>query len=66
MPDRPPARRTQQERREQTERKVVAAATAPIAEHGSRALTLAKVGDAAGYSRGIVSHHFEAERALRP
>jgi AcrR family transcriptional regulator len=58
MPDQPRARRTQRERREETERKVLAAATALIAEHGSRALTLAEVGEAAGYSRGIVSHHF--------
>lgn len=66
MPDQPPARRTQQERREQTEKKVIAAATALIAEHGSRALTLAKVGEAAGYSRGIVSHHFgNRENLLR-
>ncbi|MGX1099891.1 TetR/AcrR family transcriptional regulator [Amorphus sp. MBR-141] len=64
MPDKPPARRTQQERREQTERKVVAAATALIAERGSRALTLAEVGEAAGYSRGIVSHHFGSRENL--
>ncbi len=66
MPDQPSARRTQQERREQTERKVVAAATALIAERGSRGLTLAKVGEAAGYSRGIVTHHFgNRENLLR-
>jgi AcrR family transcriptional regulator len=58
MSDRPSTRRTQRERREETERKVLAAATALIAQHGSRALTLAAVGEAAGYSRGIVSHHF--------
>jgi len=43
---------------------VLAAATALIAEHGSRALTLAKVGEAAGYSRGIVSHHFGSRENL--
>jgi len=64
MPDQPPARRTQQERREQTERKVVAAATVLIAERGSRALSLAEVGEAAGYSRGIVSHHFGSRENL--
>jgi AcrR family transcriptional regulator len=58
MPDQPPGRRTQEERREETERKVLAAATVLIAQRGSRALTLAEVGEAAGYSRGIVSHHF--------
>jgi AcrR family transcriptional regulator len=64
MPDQPAARRTQQERREETERKVLAAATALIAEHGSRALTLAEVGEAAGYSRGIVTHHFGSRENL--
>ena len=66
MADQPPARRTQQERREHTQRAVLAAATALIARHGSRALTLAEVGEAAGYSRGIVSHHFgNRENLLR-
>jgi len=66
MSDQPPARRTQQERREETERKVLAAATALIARGGSRSLTLAEVGEAAGYSRGIVSHHFgNRENLLR-
>jgi AcrR family transcriptional regulator len=64
MPSRLPARRTQQERREETERKVLAAATALIARRGSRALSLAEVGAAAGYSRGIVSHHFGSRENL--
>ena len=64
MPDQPPARRTQQERRDETERKVIAAATALIAERGSRAVSLAEVGEAAGYSRGIVSHHFGSRENL--
>ena len=63
MPDQPPARRTQRERREQAERKVLAAATALIAQHGSRALTLA-ASPTAGYSRGIVSHHFGSRENL--
>jgi AcrR family transcriptional regulator len=62
MPDQP--RRTQRERREETERKVLAAAMALIAQHGSRALTLAAVGEAAGYSRGIVTHHFGSRENL--
>ena len=64
MPDQPPARRTQQARRETTERTVLAAATAQIARHGSRTLTLAAVGEAAGYSRGIVTHHFGSRENL--
>jgi AcrR family transcriptional regulator len=43
---------------------VLAAATALIAQRGSRALTLAEVGEAAGYSRGIVSHHFGSRENL--
>ena len=43
---------------------MLAAATALIAQHGSRALTLAAVGEAAGYSRGIVSHHFGSRENL--
>lgn len=62
MPDKP--RRTQRERREETERKVLTAATALIAERGSRALTLAAVGEAAGYSRGIVTHQFGSRLGL--
>lgn len=64
MPDEPRARRTQKERREETERRVLAAATALIAQHGSRGITLAAVGEAAGYSRGIVSHHFGSRENL--
>lgn len=43
---------------------MIEAATALIAERGSRALTLAQVGEAAGYSRGIVSHHFGSRENL--
>ncbi len=64
MADQPRARRTQRERREETERRVLDAATALIAERGSRALSLAEVGEAAGYSRGIVSHHFGSRENL--
>jgi len=64
MPDLPPMRRTQQERREETERKVIAAATALVALRGSRGLSLAQVGEAAGYSRGIVTHHFGSRENL--
>lgn len=64
MSDQPAPRRTQQERRDETERKVLAAATSLIAQRGSRALTLAEVGQAAGYSRGIVTHHFGSRENL--
>lgn len=40
------------------------AATALVARHGSRAASLAAVGEAAGYSRGIVNHHFGSKTRL--
>lgn len=57
-------RRTQRERREMTVQRVVDAAMELIAAGGSRTLTLAEVGRAAGYSRGIVTHHFGTKEAL--
>lgn len=43
---------------------MVEAAVNWIAAHGSASLTLAAVGEAAGYSRGIVNHHFGSREAL--
>lgn len=60
----PPARRTQEQRRAETERRVVDAATELIARSGSRSITLAQVGEAAGYSRGIVHHQFGSRERL--
>jgi AcrR family transcriptional regulator len=59
-----PIRRTQAQRRAETERRVLEAATEIVAERGVGALTLAAVGTEAGYSRGIVTHHFGSRRAL--
>ena len=58
------ARRTQQERRETTGAALLAAAAELIVEAGVRSLTLARVGERAGYSRGIVTHHFGSKQAL--
>ncbi|OXM63503.1 TetR/AcrR family transcriptional regulator [Amycolatopsis vastitatis] len=58
------ARRTQQERRDQAESALLTAAAELVVEQGVRALTLANVGERAGYSRGIVTHHFGAKQAL--
>jgi len=63
MSDRP-ARRTQEQRRAQTEQRVLETAMTLIASHGSRSVTLAEVGEAAGYSRGIVHHHFGSRERL--
>jgi AcrR family transcriptional regulator len=58
------ARRTQAERRAETLSRVLEAAMRLVAAGGVRAVTLAAVGEEAGYSRGIVSHHFGSRRAL--
>ena len=57
-------RRTQAERRAETERRVLDATMAIIASDGVRAVTMAAVGEAAGYSRGIVNHQFGTRQAL--
>jgi AcrR family transcriptional regulator len=60
----PPPRRTQQERRDQAEAALLTAAAELVVEQGVRSLTLARVGERAGYSRGIVTHHFGAKQVL--
>lgn len=57
-------RRTQAERRAATTAALLAAAADVIVELGVDALTLARVGDRAGYSRGIVTHYFGSKQAL--
>ena len=57
-------RRTQAERRAQTGSALVQAAAELVVEGGVAALTLAPVGERAGYSRGIVTHHFGSKQAL--
>lgn len=59
-----PVRRTQHERRAEAERRLVESAAHIIAESGPVGLTLAGVGERAGYSRGIVGHHFGSKAAL--
>jgi AcrR family transcriptional regulator len=56
--------RTQRQRREETERRLLDAAAALVAVGGSRAVTLQEVGRLAGYSRGIVNHMFGTKEAL--
>jgi AcrR family transcriptional regulator len=57
-------RRTQQQRRDQAETALLNAAAELVVEQGVRSLTLARVGERAGYSRGIVTHHFGSKQAL--
>jgi AcrR family transcriptional regulator len=59
-----PPRRTQAERRAETERRVLEATMTIVATDGVRAVTMAAVGDAAGYSRGIVNHQFGTRDGL--
>ncbi|MCT2138638.1 hypothetical protein BHE97_07810 [Aeromicrobium sp. PE09-221] len=57
-------RRTQVERRETAERRLLRAAAELTAEVGPAAMTLAAVGERAGYSRGLASHHFGTKAML--
>src|SRR6185312_13295349 len=55
---------TQQERRAQAETALLNAAAELVVQHGVRSLTLARVGERAGYSRGLVTHHFGSKQTL--
>ncbi len=59
-----PQRRTQEERRDEAERRLIEAAAAMVSEAGPARITLANVGERAGYSRGLASHHFGSKGAL--
>ena len=51
-------RRTQEDRRDEAERRMLEAGARLVAERGLDGLTLKDVGEAAGYSRGLPAHHF--------
>ena len=57
-------RRTQIERRAQAEARLLAAARDIVARKGWVGMTLAEVGEAAGYSRGLAAHHFGSKPKL--
>jgi AcrR family transcriptional regulator len=57
-------RRTQEERRQESESRLLAAAVKLIAEKGAGGFTLAEVGHEAGYSRSLPGHYFETKEAL--
>ncbi|MEN3272577.1 MAG: hypothetical protein V7636_1338 [Actinomycetota bacterium] len=67
-PDRPraapPERRTQLERRTEAEQSLLRAAIELIAEQGAEQTSLAQIGERAGFSRGIVNHHFGTKAEL--
>ncbi len=58
------ARRTQVERREESERVLLAAASEVIAERGINGASLTVIGERAGMSRGLPTHHFGSKDAL--
>ena len=58
------SRRTQEERRNDAEQRLLTAAAELIAEVGPSGVTLANIGERAGYSRGLATHHFGSKGAM--
>lgn len=58
------ARRPQTLRRQEAEQKIMQAALEIVARRGSVRMTLAEVGEAAGYSRGLPAHRFGNKAGL--
>jgi AcrR family transcriptional regulator len=56
--------RTQEQRRIEAERRLVRAAAELVGEVGPARVTLANVGERAGYSRGLATHHFGSKGAM--
>ncbi|WP_162520798.1 TetR/AcrR family transcriptional regulator [Pseudaquabacterium pictum] len=57
-------RRSHAQRREEAERRLLDAALTIVAQRGSVRMTLAEVGEAAGYSRGLAAHRFGSKAGL--
>lgn len=60
----PPARKSQVMRKSDAETALLDAAEELIAMQGITATSLAQIGERAGYSRGLVNHHFGTKDAL--
>lgn len=60
----PPLRRTQSERRNESEEALLDAAAELVAERGVERASLARIGERAGASRGLPTHHFGSKDAL--
>lgn len=58
------SRRTQAERRAESDSRMLRAATELIAKHGSAGVSLAKIGVAAGYSRGLPTERYGSKSNL--
>lgn len=61
---RPARRRTQAERTALSEDRLMSAALSLISRQGYERTSLQAIGDAAGYSRGLVSHRFGSKEGL--
>ncbi|PYY71941.1 TetR family transcriptional regulator [Pseudomonas jessenii] len=61
---RPTSRRTQLERRAEAEQRLLVAARQIVARKGWVGMTLSEVGEEAGYSRGLATHHFGNKAGL--
>jgi AcrR family transcriptional regulator len=57
-------RRSQAERRDEAEQRLLAAAVRLVGERGLERITLAEVGEAAGYSRGLPAHYFGGKSGM--
>jgi AcrR family transcriptional regulator len=57
-------RRSQAQRRDEAEQRLLAAAIRLVGKRGLDRLTLAEVGEAAGYSRGLPAHYFGGKDGL--
>jgi AcrR family transcriptional regulator len=57
-------RRSQAQRRDDAEQRLLAAAVRLVGERGLERITLAEVGEAAGYSRGLPAHYFGGKEGL--
>src|SRR2546423_1960325 len=64
MANQPARRRTQSERRNESEEALLAAAAELIAERGIDRASLARIGDRAGTSRMLPTYHFGSKDAL--
>ena len=60
----PRPRRTQAERREEAEKRLLDASVRLLVERGYDRFALADVCEKAGYSRGLAAHHFENKEGL--
>src|SRR5258706_16390675 len=60
----PKSHRTQAERRDESQRRLLEAASAVIQERGMAAATFENIGARAGYSRGLATRHFGSKQGL--